>query len=54
MGDKYGLMDTIAELRSHLAKVNKEIERRTKLVEGPLKSCCDGCTDGGDCDGGCH
>jgi thiol-disulfide isomerase/thioredoxin len=51
--DEANLIDQIAPLRSHLAKVQKEIEKRKKQAMGKV-DCCDSCADGGECDGGCH
>lgn len=51
--DEANLIDQIAPLRSHLAKVQKEIEKRKKMAMGKV-DCCDSCADGGECEGGCH
>lgn len=51
--DEATLIDKIGPMRSHLAKIQKEIERRKKLALGKV-DCCDSCADGGKCDGGCH
>lgn len=51
--DEANLIDQIAPLRSHLAKVQKEIEKRKKQAMGKV-DCCDSCADGGECSGGCH
>ena len=51
--DEANLIDQIAPLRSHLAKVQKEMEKRKKQAMGKV-DCCDSCADGGECDGGCH
>lgn len=53
LNDEAVLIDQIGPLRSHLAKVQKEIERRKKLAMGKV-DCCDSCADGGECSGGCH
>lgn len=52
MTDKFFLIDQIGPLRSHLAKIEKEIERREKMAMGKV-DCCDSCADGGTCSGGC-
>ncbi len=49
MTDEANLIDQIAPMRSHLAKIQKEISNRKKLAEGKIGSCCDSCADGGSC-----
>lgn len=51
--DEANLIDQIAPLRAHLAKVQKEMEKRKKQAMGKV-DCCDSCADGGACEGGCH
>lgn len=51
--DEAALIDQIGPMRSHLAKIQKEIEKRKKLAMGKV-DCCDSCADGGECDGGCE
>jgi thiol-disulfide isomerase/thioredoxin len=51
--DEANLIDQIAPLRAHLAKVQKEMEKRKKQAMGKV-DCCDSCSDGGECEGGCH
>lgn len=53
MTDEANLIDQIAPLRAHLAKVQKEMEKRKKQAMGKV-DCCDSCADGGGCEGGCH
>jgi thiol-disulfide isomerase/thioredoxin len=53
ISDEATLIDQIGPLRSHLAKIQKEIAKRKKLAMGKV-DCCDSCSDGGDCNGGCH
>lgn len=53
LADEAALIDQIGPMRSHLAKVQKEIERRKKMATGKI-DCCDSCADGGECSGGCH
>jgi len=50
--DEANLIDQIAPIRSHLAKIQAEIARRKKLAEGKIGSCCESCSDGGSCSGG--
>lgn len=51
--DEANLIDQIAPMRSHLAKVQAEIAKRKKQAMGKV-DCCDSCADGGECEGGCH
>lgn len=51
--DEMSLIDQIGPMRKHLAKIQKEIEKRKKLAMGKV-DCCDSCADGGECSGGCH
>lgn len=51
--DEMALIDQIGPMRKHLAKIQKEIEKRKKLAMGKV-DCCDSCSDGGECSGGCH
>jgi len=53
MTDEANLIDQLAPLRGHLAKIQKEIARRKKLASSGM-SCCDSCAEGGECEGGCH
>lgn len=51
--DEAYLIDQIGPMRAHLAKIQKEIEKRKKLAMGKV-DCCDSCADGGKCEGECH
>lgn len=49
------LIDQLSELNEYFGMVKVEIERREKLANGSIKSCCGSCASGGSCEGGgCH
>jgi thioredoxin-like negative regulator of GroEL len=52
MTDEANLIDQIAPLRLHLAKIQKEMAKRRKGAMGDLEPCCDGCATGGGCESG--